>query len=93
MTPIQVAVLLLRFFSVYLFIDVMVVLTELPPNIYGIFNAQSDYLVTQREIALGLELVRLFVYAGTGIAFLVFSRPLAKLFTKGLENIKHDDVV
>jgi len=87
MTPIQTAVLLLRIFSVYFFIDVMVVLTELPPNIYGILNAQSDYLVTQRELALGLELIRLFVYAGTGISFLVFSRPLAKLFTKGLDKV------
>jgi hypothetical protein len=92
MTPIQAAVLLLRFFSVYLFIDCFVVLTELPPNFYGMFNAQSDYLVTQRELALGLELSRLVVYAGTGTAFLVFSRPLAKFFTKGLESVKHDDV-
>jgi hypothetical protein len=93
MTPIQVAVLLLRFFSVYLFIDVMVVLTELPPNIYGIFKSPSDYITTQRALVLGLELVRLFIYAGIGIAFLVFTRPLAKLFTKGLESMKDDDVV
>jgi hypothetical protein len=91
MTPIQVAVLLLRFFSVYLFIDVMVVLTELPPYILGLFRPQSDFLVTQRVLVLGLMLVRLCVYAGTGTAFLIFSRPLAKFFTKGLENVEQDD--
>ena len=93
MTPIQLAVLLFRFFSLYLCFDVMIVLTELPPNIYGVFNSPTDYTTKQRELLLGLELVRLVIYASSAIVFLVFARPLAKFITRGLENVKHDDVV
>jgi len=92
MTPTQLAVLLLRFFSVFLFLDAFVFLTELPTHIYGIHKSEFDFITAQRKLALGLALFRLFVCAGAGIAFLVFTRPLAKLFTKGLESVKHDDV-
>jgi len=90
MTPIQFANLLLRFFSVYLFFDAFVVITELPTMIWGIIMSQLPNITSEREITLGMLLFRLFVYSGTGIAFLVFSRPLAKLFTNGLEHVKHD---
>jgi hypothetical protein len=92
MTPIQAAVLLLRFFGVYLFFEAFVVLTELPTHIYGIYKTQFDFISAQRKLDLGLALARLFVYAGAAIACLFFSRPLAKLFTKGLESVKHDDL-
>ena len=92
MKPTQAAVLLLRFFSVYLCFDVMAVLTELPPSINGVFHSTDDAITTQRELILGLELVRLFIYAVAAISFMVFSRPLAKVFTKGLESLKDDDV-
>ena len=92
MTPTQAAVLLLRFFSVYLCFDVMAVLTELPPSINGVFHSTVDAITTQREMVLGLELVRLLIYAIAAISFMVFSRPLAKLFTRGLESMKDDTV-
>lgn len=92
MTPTQVAVLLLRFFSVYMFFDAFVVLTELPTHIYGIYKTEFDFISAQRKLALGLALLRLFVYSGIAISFLVFTRSLAKFFTKGLESMKHDDV-
>ena len=92
MTFTQVAVLLLRFFSVYLLIDAFAVLTELPAHIYGIYKTEFDFISSQRKLALGLALLRLFVYSGMAISFLVFTRPLAKYFTKGLEDIKHEDV-
>jgi hypothetical protein len=92
MTPMQLAVLLFRFFSLYLCFDVIVVLTELPPNIYGVFSSPTDYTTKQRELLLGLELVRLVIYTCSAIVFLVFARPLAKCITKGLGKVKDDDV-
>jgi hypothetical protein len=91
MTPIQAAALFLRLFSVYLCLNIILVLTELPPNIYGIISLRSDYLMHQRVLMLGLELFRVFVYASLAVTFLVFNRPLAKLFAKGLESLKNDD--
>jgi hypothetical protein len=92
MTPIQTAILLMRILSVAFITDVIEVLTELPADIYGVLNAQSDYAVSQRELALVMALIRLFVYVGIVIGFLFFGRFLAKLFTKNLESVKHDDV-
>jgi hypothetical protein len=91
MTPIQTAILLMRILSIAFITDVIEVLTELPADIYGVLNAQSDYAVSQRELALGFALFRLLFYAGIATAFIFFGRPLAKLFTKGLESVKHDD--
>jgi len=83
--------LLLRFYSLYLFFDGVVVLTELPPSLNGIIHSTSDAIATQRVLILGLELFRLLIYVGTGVAFLIFTRPLAKFFTKGLGDDEHDD--
>jgi uncharacterized membrane protein len=81
----QIAVLLMRLFGVYLFFDVILVLTELPPQIFAIYKSQVDYLVTEHLFVLAMELVRLFVYLTGGICFLFFARPLAQLFTKDLD--------
>jgi len=87
MTIMQMAVLLMRLFGVYLFFDVVIVLTELPVLIFGILNSRFDNMTSERILTLIMVFVRLFVYAGAGVTFLVFARPLAKLFTKGLENV------
>jgi hypothetical protein len=88
MTLKQIAALLFRVFGVYLFFDAAVVLTTLPTEIFNIHTSQVDYIVSEHEFLLAMSLVRLFVYSAGGICFLVFARPLAKLFTKGLD--KHD---
>jgi hypothetical protein len=81
----QIAVLLMRLFGVYLFFDVMIVLTELPSTIYNMSKTQVDYMRPEYELVIAMSLVRLFVYLVGGICFLVFARPLARLFTKGLD--------
>jgi hypothetical protein len=86
MTLIQVAVLFLRISGVGWLIDVVVALTALPGDILGMV-AQSGYLSAQRELAIAMLLVRVCFYLGMAIAFLIFPRPLAKLFTKGLEHV------
>jgi len=88
MKPIQVATLLIRYGCIWAFVDALVTLVELPADIYGIlsvqsFGAQSDYLVTQREIALGMLFVRFCIYAGTGVILLAFARPIARLLIRG----------
>jgi hypothetical protein len=75
----------MRLFGVYLFFDVMVVLTELPSSIYNMSNTQVDYMKPAYELVIAMELVRLFIYLVMGICFLFFARPLARLFTKGLD--------
>ena len=84
MTITQVAILLMRLFGVYLFFDVMIVLTELPTEIFNIHTSQVDYIVSEHEFILAMSLVRLFFYSIAAVCFLVFARPLAKLFTKDL---------
>ena len=86
MKPIQVATLLIRYGCIWAFVDALVLLVELPADIYGILNAQSAYLVAQREIALAMLFARFFIYAGTGTVFLIFTRPIAKLLTKGFDD-------
>jgi hypothetical protein len=81
----QIAVLLMRLFGVYLFFDVMIVLTELPTEIYNMSKTQVDYMKPEYELVIAMALVRLFIYVVAGVCFLVFARPLAKLFTKGLD--------
>lgn len=81
----QIAVLLMRLFGVYLFFDVMLVLTELPSSIYNMSKTQVDYMKPAYELVIAMELVRLFIYLVMGICFLVFARPLARLFTKGFD--------
>jgi hypothetical protein len=88
-TLIQVAAVLIRIFCIWWFIDAVLVLTTLPGDILGIINYQSGYLASQRELNLAIQLVRMFLYLGLGTACLVFTRPLARLLTKGLE---HDPV-
>ena len=88
MTLTQIAALLIRVFGAYLFIDVAVVITTLPSEIYNIHMSQVDYIVSEHEYLLAMSLVRLFIYLVGGICSLDFARPLAKLFTKGLD--RHD---
>jgi len=85
MTLRQVAAVLIRIFSIWWFVDAFVVLTSLPADILGIANYQSGYLATQRELSLLMALIRLFLFLGLGVSCLIFSRPLAKCLTKGLE--------
>ncbi len=75
----------MRIFGVYLFFDVMIVLTQLPSEIYNMFKTQVDYMKPEYGFVIVMTLVRLVFYAVAGICFLVFARPLAKLFTIGLD--------
>ena len=81
----NIAVLLCRLFGIYLFFDVMRVLTELPIQLFALHKSHIDYIATEDEFMLVMSLVRLGIYAFAGISFLVFARPLAKWLTIGLE--------
>ena len=86
MKPIQVAILLMRYYCIWAFVDAAITLVELPADIYGIINAQQDYLVTQREIALAMMAGRFFIYAGTAVVILIFQRPIARFLTRGFDD-------
>jgi len=85
MTLTQIAVLLIRVFGIYLFFDVAIVLTAIASEIYSIHMSQVDSIISQHEFLLAMSFVRLFIYSAGGTCFLVFARPLAKLFTNGLD--------
>ena len=86
MKPIQVATILIRYGCIWAFVDSLVPLVELPADIYGILNAQSDYLVTQREIALAMMIARFCIYAGLSTVLLIFTRPIARFLTRGFDD-------
>ncbi|HEV2453889.1 MAG TPA: hypothetical protein VGY98_06485 [Verrucomicrobiae bacterium] len=81
----QVAILLMRLFGVYLCFDIVIVLTELPALFYNLFATRVEYMKPGYVLVIVMALVRLIVYSVSSIGFLVFARPLAKLFTKDLE--------
>ncbi len=91
MTPTHFATLLIRFYCVVAFIFAAVVLTEIAYYSYVLFYFPSSQLESQREFLLAMYILRFFIYIGTAIAFLIFTKPLARLLAKGLEIIKHDD--
>ncbi len=78
----------MRFFGLLFLIEAIVIVTELPTVIYGVVQTHLHYLSIQQELLVGTLLFRLLVYLGTAIAFLFFSRPLARLFTRDLD--EHD---
>jgi len=81
----QVAAVLIRIFCIWWFVDAVLVMLTLPNEFLGMLSIRSGYFSSQQEIALAMQLLRLFIYLSLGTAFLVFTRPLAKLLTKGLE--------
>ncbi len=87
----QIAALLMRLYGVYLFFDVMIVLTELPSQIYAMSKTHIDYMKPEYGLMIEMLLVRLFIYAVAGTCFLVYAHPLARLFTKGLNSIEPDN--
>jgi hypothetical protein len=87
MTFIQLAAFSMRLFGVYLFFNAAVLVTTLPTEIFNIHTSQVDYIVKEHEFLFAMSLVRFFIYCVGGVCFLVFARPLAKLFTKGLDQI------
>ena len=87
MTFIQLAAFSMRLFSVYFFLNAAVLVTTLPTEIFNIHTSQVDYIVKEHEFLFAMSLVRLFIYFVGGVCFLAFARPLAKLFTKGLDQI------
>ena len=86
MTPTQMAVLLLRFFSIYLLFDASIVLTELPTLIFSTIDPKFHYMVTEHELAVFFILCRLALYLGLAIVFFVFGRPIGRFIAKGLEH-------
>jgi hypothetical protein len=85
MTPTKVAVIFLRISGIGWLVDVVIALTALPGDILGMVQ-QTGYLSLQRELSLIMLLARVCLYLGMAIAFLFFTQPVARLFTKGLDD-------
>lgn len=90
-----VAIVMLRILSVWWFVDAFNYLIEVPADVYGIVHYQmahiqqtdSDrYLATQREMMLGMVLIKAVLFFVLGVVFMGFARPLARFFARGLED-------
>jgi hypothetical protein len=82
----QVAVVLIRIVSITFFVNAVVLVTEMPPLISGISKYQADKMLSEHEFSLLIMvLAKLCIYLVAGICFLIFARPLARLFTKDLD--------
>jgi hypothetical protein len=66
-------------------------LSEIAYGVYVVITSTQTQYESQREFLLAMYIVRFFIYFGTGIGFLIFTKPLARLLAKGLDSIKHDD--
>jgi len=90
----QTAAVVIRMFSLWWLIDSIFYFVEVPSEIIAILHYQGiasggtaaeQFFATQREIALGIILVKGLILFVLGLGFLVFSRPMARLFARGLE--------
>jgi len=90
----DVAVVMLRIFALWWFVDAFSYLVDVPAEVYGILHYQlgrtqltetEKYLAAQREIMLAIVLFKTLVFLALGIAFMAFARPLARLFTRHLD--------
>jgi hypothetical protein len=85
MTPTQFAILLIRIFGVFASILAAAALTEIAYGIFSVIYSSSAQSEPLRAFLLAMYVVRFLIYFCTAIIFLVFTKPLAKLFTKGLD--------
>jgi hypothetical protein len=84
------ALLLCRFYTFWTFIAAIALATQIPSYIYSILDAHDAHTRHAYEFGLTLYLIRTFIYLIIGLGLLIFSRPVAKLLTKGLD---HDESV
>ena len=85
MTPIQFAAILIRVFSVLMFLFATGLLTEIAYEIFSIFYSTSSQAQVQRVVLLATYVVRFLIYFCTGMACVIFTKPLANLLTKDLK--------
>jgi beta-lactamase regulating signal transducer with metallopeptidase domain len=90
MTPIQFATLLIRFYCIFALVNSTAALSEIAYGIFVVVTSSQSQYEPQHEFLLAMYIVRFFLYFGTGIGFLIFTKPLARLLAKGLDGIKHD---
>ena len=81
----QFAILLIRMFCVFVFMLAASASTEVAYGVFSIIYSPSGQSQTMREFLLAMYVVRVLIYFCTGIIFLLFTKPMAKLFSKDLE--------
>lgn len=84
MTPIQFATLMIRALAVLLLVLAVAVLTEIAYGAFAVVSSTSSQTELQRVFLLAMYVARFLIYFCSGLTFLIFAKPLAKLFTKDL---------
>ena len=79
----QIAVFFVRLTGFSFFVDATINLTYLPESLAAAGNAKGAF-VDLHEFDAFMILVRVILLTLVGVVFLVFSKPLSKLFTRGL---------
>ena len=91
MTPTQFAMLLIRFYCILAFIFAIGDITEMAYGAYMVILSPQGQYESSRMFLLAMYVLRFFLYSGTGLIGLIFTKPLAKLLAAGVEKVKHDD--
>jgi hypothetical protein len=84
MTPIHFATLLIRAFSALMFVLSVAALTEIAYGLFSVLYSTTSQTEPQRVFLLAMYVARFLIYFCSGTALLIFTKPLAKLFTKDL---------
>lgn len=82
----QIAVFFIRMAGFTFFVDATINLTYLPEALAAAGNAKGAFVDLHEFDAL-MILIRVILLTLVGLVFLVFSKPLSKLFTRGLSNL------
>ncbi len=89
MNFLQIAVFFIRLAGFSFFVDATINLTYLPEALAAAGNAKGAFVDLHEFDAL-MILVRVILLTLVGLVFLVFSKPLSKLFTRGLSSLAAD---
>jgi len=82
----QIAVFFIRLTGFSFLMDATINLTYLPESLAAAGNAKGGF-VDLHEFEAFMILVRVTILTLVGLVFLVFSKPLSKLFTRGLSSL------
>ena len=79
------ALLLCRVYTFWAFVAAIIGSTEIPAYLYSIVIAHDPHTRHSYEFGAMLYMLRIIIYLIIGFGLLIFSRPIAKLLTKGLD--------
>ena len=82
----QVGMVFIRVSGISFCVESMLVLTYLPTDLIALTSKLPANRMSIYEFDAWMTVIRFLLYAGMGVIFLIFAKPLAKLLTRSLES-------